>query len=154
MADIKRASMQLVGTRISKLTIKNDFISLPDNCKHTLDLDYKIGKIQSIDESITKELGENFKDALITNGIMTLTVQNSHDENSMDIEIEADACFIYFGSDKEDFEQLARKNGAATLYSVLRGQLMSITSQCVDGKSIVLPMLNFSEISGLANKKI
>ncbi|MCI6176647.1 hypothetical protein MR772_08975 [bacterium] len=133
------AAMQVVGTQITDLTLHNDFLNLPTDCIRNINVDYHIDDIVSADND-KKE-----SSSLLTVGHMTLTVENcAADGKKFSLRLSVDAGFLFSGTDTEAFSRLAKNNGAAILYSLTRGYVAGITSQCMNGSAISLPVLNFT----------
>ena len=150
MGEPTHATLQIVGTRITNLNITNDFAAIPPDSECTLALDYEIGEINTIAESASVP---DDTIGYVATAVLTVTVECIGGDKSMRIELSTEACFMYRDEDKEAFHKLLQLNGAATLYSIARGQIISITSQCTNGGSIIVPLLNFSEVGSLTQKQ-
>jgi len=146
----KQALMQIAGTRIAQLEIKNDFVMFPDESECFLDLEYEVDTIKSFEEA---GFGNESETGYVATATLTTVAEGRAGDQALHVEISTEACFFCVGEYKEEFEKLVHSNGAATLYSIVRGQIISITSQCTNGGAIILPMLNFSEVVGMTKKE-
>lgn len=128
------SDFQLIGNSVKSLKIKNDFIALPTNdTKRIIDADYSIVEITENDNS----------NSLI--GIIRLSVKVSIKDSykhSMNIEIDVEGAFEGRNFQKEPFETTLSLNGCATLYSIARSIIMSVTSQSLAFGSVILPLVN------------
>lgn len=135
MSNESKSGMQVLGTKISSMQIKNDFVCIPEECERSLEVSYNPGKIAWEEE----------REYFSTLAKLEITFDNKLEDKHFSMKMELEGCFIYTGKDKEEFESLANLNGAAILYSIARGQVICMSSQCLNGSSVVLPVLNFAE---------
>jgi len=129
------APFQMTANRIKGFTIANEFVTLEgeENLKHQLDVDCTIEDV--------KDHNSNWI------GIVSLTVSItviSEEEKKLSCHLILEGCFVSPVSDisKEDFHVFLKANGCASLYSIARSIIMSITSQALAGGQIILPMIN------------
>lgn len=133
------ADIQLIGTKIEKLDLQNDFIAFyeGETTKKYLDTSYRILE-SSYDEKNQMYIGTL---ALFVN--MEIVEEEIDKHIKLDIEIHGG--FRAVSKEElleEKFNELLRINGAAALYSIVRSVVMSVTSQAYVGEAIVLPMVN------------
>lgn len=127
-----RSKFQLVGTRVKKFSLKNDFVTLdPDLLSRlSVDVGYSIESIDKQNEYIV--------------GIIVLNVKASvkdKGKSKVSISMSIEGCFIS-PPDEQNFETLLGINGCASLYSIARAYIHSVSSQSFSGGHIILPMIN------------
>lgn len=141
-----KSNFQFLGNTIADLTLHNEFIALPtQELSGSFDVQYDIIDIQrsekemfgSINLYVACELEESeveeprkYKISLTVNGAFT---------DDKDI-------------NEEDFKKLLSVNGCASLYSIARSIITSITSQSVVSGSVILPMINVFKMVEQPNK--
>ncbi len=130
------ADFQLLATSIVSLDIKNTFLSYDERTpgKKEIDVGYYVRDMKS-DEKLDKRLG-----ALDLKIVVTSEMENQR----FSVEL------IYRGffsapnhMEEQLFEKMLRLNGCASLYSMARAAVCSISSQMFSVGNIVLPLVNF-----------
>lgn len=146
-----QSSFQFLGHRIVNMSISNDFIGWleEDKIEKTFDVAYNNIDINCDEES---------KIGTIDLNVAVNILQHDGDDNQtkFDLLLVIQGCFIDNKdvSDKE-FEEKLKLNGCASLYSIARGIITSISAQSVVTGQITLPMINvfkMLESSDAANK--
>ena len=138
------AGFQLIGTRIAKLTIDNEFTSIDVN-----------------DESVTREIDVSYdvSPVFTVNGLMAqnimmyICLKISNGELHTFINLDLEGCYIFDGKDKEQLYEMITINGTATLYSIARGMISSITSHMCTNGTLILPMINIFKLRDGINKQ-
>ena len=138
------AGFQLIGTRIAKLTIDNEFTSIDVN-----------------DESVTREIDVSYDVSPVfsVNGLMAqnimmyICLKISNCELHKFINLYLEGCYIFDGKDKEQLYEMITINGTATLYSIARGMISSITSHMCTNGTLILPMINMFKLRDGINKQ-
>ena len=130
-----QADFQLVGHRILKLDLVNNFLSLENNedLEREYELDYDIKDTNKTEKSII--------------GVIVLSVScRVHDESGKEIRVDMaiEGCFYSQSlvSDEATFHEMLSINGSASLYSIARATIVSLTSQALYGGEVLLPMIN------------
>lgn len=138
-----KADLQMIGSRIIDLKIKNDFVFLDlnsENIRKGIDITHEISESYYLDENL---LGRN----LILD--INLAIKDVVDEEEVElcINLSLEGCFsISSGGTEEELEAMVGVNGVAALYSIARGIISSITSQTCANGTITLPMINAYEM--------
>lgn len=130
-----KSGFQLLATSVQKIELSNNFVVLNDdtNIERSFDVSYNINDVSS-DE-----------DKEVTMGTITLNIDISikSNENEMKLNIDLQGCFIDDdASDFDKFREMLGVNGCASLYSIARAMILSITSQVCHGAHILIPMIN------------
>ena len=140
------SAFQYIGSRITNVRIKNDFIELSDSndIKKSIDVSHEIMSIEKIndDKSLFGLIDVNIK--------VNARKENKKYNVSMSIE----GCFtapVEIGKDM--FKQMLQINGLTSLYSVARGFIQSTTSQTLMSGNVLLPMFNVVQYSEDLNEK-
>lgn len=123
------------GNCIKKLIIENDFVAFPVDSETTrkVDVKYKLDDIATDKDGI----------GLIGIAVLNTTVLIERRNRTCKIEISVEGCFATNEkNEKETFEQMIRINGCATLYSITRAIISSVSSQTFSVGNITLPMIN------------
>ena len=126
------SDMQFLGSSIKNLEINNDFVVFPDKSNKMFDVVYERILINKRDER--------------KNGTIRLDVKVtlSENERNCNFHLVIEGCFsISSKVSDDDFEKILALNGRASLYSVARAYITTISSITFAGGSIVLPMMNF-----------
>ncbi|MEA5047446.1 MAG: hypothetical protein VB034_02435 [Eubacteriales bacterium] len=134
------SDFQMIGSRIAKLSVKNDLVSLTDEepFKKQLELSHSIGELSVEDqETLVCPLQLHVK----------VKIKNGKDACNFDIIVEG--CFSSKKSDEEKFRKMLEINGIAALYGVARGIVSSVSSLTFAQGNIVLPMINVVQYSRL-----
>ena len=131
-----KANLQLVGTRISKLSVENDFVELnlnDESINRGIDVSYKTSQLYTI---------ENEPDFLAGNILMDIKVGISDRIKNLSLELELEGCFVLDSKDEDKMKEMLSVNGTAALYSIARGIVSSVTSHICTNGTVILPMIN------------
>lgn len=132
-----QSDFQMIANYIKKVNVSNNFLELPpmDQLNYSLEAEYdnvsiepqeNRGFIGSIDlwvKATVKEKGSKEKISIL------LVLNGGFYDNLVKKE--------------EDFEKFLTVNGAASLYGIARGIIISLSSVSMNGGQIILPMINF-----------
>lgn len=140
------SAFEYIGSRVTNLRIKNDFIDLAEsnNIKKSIDVSHEILSIEKIDNDQTL-LG-------LINVNIKVTAKKAKQKYNVAVSIEG--CFtapVEIGEDV--FKKMLQINGITSLYSIARGFIQSTTSQTLMSGNILLPMFNVAEYSKDLNEK-
>ena len=131
------SEFQIIGTTIKRLTLDNDYIFIDErneDVKREIDVYYKINNIFPAD------IEEN---SIMGTLEMTIDVGLSTETNSMELELVIEGGFSLMNSTNEDeLRQFLSVNGCASVYSIARGIVSSITCHICPNGNILLPMIN------------
>jgi len=131
-----KANLQLVGTRISKLSVENDFVELnlnDESINRGIDVSYKTSQLYTV---------ENEPDFLAGNILMDIKVGISDRIKNLSLELELEGCFVLDSKDEDKMKEMLSVNGTAALYSIARGIVSSVTSHICTNGTVILPMIN------------
>ncbi|WP_185741139.1 protein-export chaperone SecB [Clostridium sp. KNHs216] len=122
-----------IGNRITKLSIKNDFVSLDGNdkdIKYNLDVDYEV-------KDITKKEEEHY-------GLIQLFIKTEAKKGKKHcvIDLTIEGCFSSSVNSEDEFIPLLEINGSTALYSIARSIIINVSSQTFQTGQMILPMLN------------
>lgn len=137
------ASFQLIGTNVSELNLKNDFINFQDNGNDNIDKKINIEyTILDISE------GENKGDFIGTLSLnIRLEITDTYqDDRKIQLNMVINGGFICNDMSRKEFEHMLQINGAASLLSIARATILSVTSQTVPGSQIIIPLINITKI--------
>ncbi len=132
------SDFQLIGTKTNSITLKNTFLQLPplERLKLQYEVEYEIIDLQKDDSAWI--------------GILNLSVKASARENKsnkLSIALSVEGGFAApIETSEDEMKELLSLNGCATLYSIVRAQIVSITSQSLSGGQLILPMTNFFKL--------
>jgi len=147
LKDIK-SEFQFVGNQILKLSLKNDFVQLPPQellSKCVFDVEYEIPPIDILNETDERY---GFVDLHLKLNIL------SKKKERLSLNLSIRGCFTdSVSTPKETFSEMLGLNGCATLYSIARAQIISITSQAMNGGELILPMVNFFKMKEKKDKE-
>lgn len=131
------ADFQLKGTSIKRIDLNNDFVQYSDNerTEKKFNVSYNIEEISERDDG--NSLGTM---------VLLLEIEISQEDNKLNILLEIEGCFSYNGDSKDEFMEMLEINGSATMYSIARSIILTITSQTFAGEKILLPMVNFFKL--------
>ena len=130
------ANLQIIGTRIAKLNINNEFVFIDlndENISREIDVSYELSPAFDVEDE------ENMT---AQNIMMYIRLMIMDDELHANIDLDLEGCFIFEGTDKEQLQDMLTVNGTATLYSIARGIISSITSHMCANGTLLLPMIN------------
>lgn len=137
------ADLQLVGTSVRKINLENTFTVFCDTetVQKRFDLNCHVGNISKEDDG--------FWGCVILNLVINIKDDENEDteEKTLSFEIEIEGCFTYDGDDESDFREMLEVNGTASVYSIVRSMVMTVTSQTFNGDKVILPMLNFFDLA-------
>ena len=126
------SSFQLMGSRVIKFNLSNDFIGLesvrPDKC----DVSYSVKEIEKDDEVIMGVIQLDVKASIKGKGKA---------KNSCSLSMEGGFC-APVEMPEESFITMLEINGTASLYSLARAFIANTTSLATTSGHIVLPMIN------------
>lgn len=142
------SDFQILGTNIKTLNLTNDFIYFQDNNE---DIDRKVGinyEILDIHQSHDKLIG-----TLLFMIDLNITDNSREDHNQIHLSLEIEGGFYSSNLDQNVFKQMIEINGVASLFSIARSFILSVTSQAIPGSQIVIPMINVTKIKKSKNLK-
>lgn len=127
-----QAPFQLVGTRIIKFNMTNDFVTLNNSNSVKCNANYSIESFEEDDDKYV--------------GIIRLYVKaviKGEDKAKIKCDIIFEGCFISpIAIEKEKFLSMLGVNGCASLFSLSRAFICSATSLATSGGQMILPMIN------------
>ncbi len=134
------SDFQIIGSSIKSLTIKNDFVSMPNNNS----VKRKLGVTHEICSIDVNEEEEIYTGILLLN----IDVTASMEKQRYKLKLAIEGCFnAPTNMPKETFEHMMTVNGITSLYSIARGFIQSVTAQTLLDGSILIPMINVVEYS-------
>ena len=119
------SAFQYIGSRITSLKIKNDFVDLFDSneVKKSIDVSHEILSIEK-------------------------------DKQKYNISMSIEGCFTAPDEIGEElFKKMLQINGITSLYSIARGFIQSTTSQTLMTGNVLLPMFNVAQYSRDLNEQ-
>lgn len=131
------ADFQLLGTTILFLNIENSFVHIEkqSELEKSMDVEYEI---------LNEKEDDNMRFGKIR---IYVNLSISSDEDSMDVKLVLEGAFMSsLEISKETFHEFLSLNACATLYSIARSIITSITSQTCSGGQLILPMINVFKI--------
>lgn len=134
------SEFHFVGNSIRKAIIENNLIVFYDEkeFERFLDLSHEILSVGISDE------GDEISGVIDLHIDLTIEQERKTYKISMTIE----GCFTAPAEmGKDNFKEMLQINGLATLYSIARGYIQSISAQSLFGGVVLLPMLNVAEYS-------
>jgi len=142
------SNFQLLGTRILQLNIDNDFIGI-NNDSTELTREY----------DVTYDLGDSFQLSDGSSDLaalleMDITVNITCGEKKLELFLLIEGCFMQDMSvDSTQQKTMMEVNGCATLYSIARSVIISVTSQICGNGTIILPMINIFHLRDEIDKE-
>ncbi|PKM74999.1 MAG: hypothetical protein CVU92_03670 [Firmicutes bacterium HGW-Firmicutes-17] len=135
------ADLQLVGTSVRKINLKNSLTVFfdDDTVQKRFDLKSHIGNVSKQESCFWGNVVLNLNVAISDN-------EDEGADPALSLEFEIEGAFTYQGDDESDFKELLEINGSATVYSIARSMVTTISSQSFNGDKIILPMLNFFDL--------
>lgn len=133
------ADFQIVGSRIVKLKIKNDFIVLDsqEKVKRRIDISHEISRVD-----------DDGQGGLVGLVVLNVSVRIQNAGKSFQLDISTEGCFTVPNNfEREKFENMLGINGITALYGITRSAVLSISSQAFIQGNVVLPMINVYEYS-------
>lgn len=141
-----KSEFQLLATTLLKLDFSNNFVIMNDCIKldRMLDVSYEIN-------DITHDKEEDLLMGTITLNVIALI---KSEEAEMNIKLNLQGCFISEKTDdNEAFKNMLGINGCASLYSIARSIILSLSSQACAGAHILLPMINVFKLNESLNEE-
>jgi len=136
------APLQLLGNKISYLHLENSLVAFQDHdasLKRNLDIEYSIDNI-SFDEEA------NLKVCTIT--LYTKISVTTESNLEIDLTVAVEGGFTIDGRLPDgEAEKYLSINGCASLYSITRAIILSVTAQATNGGKVILPMINTSNLN-------
>jgi hypothetical protein len=132
-----QSPFQLIGTKIARLEFANDFVVIPtesDFISRKFDVSYSLGEKFFLDE-----------DQLCPSAMVTMYVKAvvESEDKKLEGNLEIVGCFSFDKSIPiDEYEGLLKLNGCASLYSIARSIITSVSSHICDNSTIILPMIN------------
>lgn len=141
-ANIYKSPFQFIGNSVSKFNMENNFLILDKNedLKQKVDIEY---------DTDTEKVNEHWI------GTVTLTIDAEVYKNPEEDEakkafnflLEIDGAFAAPDTlSEEQFVQMLELNGCASVLSVARAFIISVSSQSLVEGQIVLPLLNVNSM--------
>lgn len=138
------SSFQFLGSRIIEFSIKNSY--------YNFNFDSSANKTIKFDKNIV-DISEKEKGLFgIVNIYINVLISDNKEENDSqneqcDIKLLMEGCFKAPAEmTEEEFKEMIETSGAASLYSIARGFIISTTAQSSLGGQVIIPLLNFFEI--------
>ena len=137
-----KAKFQIIGTRIVKLDIENDFVMVnlqDENILKEIDVSYEVSAISPVEDE---------PECLTGNIMMYIHLRISDKESQMCLKVTLvmEGCFVLADLDEVRMKEMLAVNGTASMYSIARGIVSSVTSQvCMNG-TVLLPMINVFQL--------
>lgn len=123
---------QLVGTKVVKFRMTNDYVTLANNPHIKCDASYSVDNVEKQDN--------------IYMGIMKLNIKavtKGPAKAKMSCNITIEGCFACPEEIGEDsFIKMLGINGCASLFSIARAFICSTTALATSGGHLILPMIN------------
>lgn len=138
---------QLIGTTVKKIQVTNDFVTLPDavDVKRIIDVDYVIEGIERNEED----------ESLFGTILLSIHVTIRHQKRKLDIKCDVQGAFhAPHEMDNDTFQKMMTTNGCASIYSISRAIIISVSSQLLLHGCIYLPMINVFKLNEEKQKKI
>lgn len=144
-----QSDFQLVGSRITEFSINNSYYRMTTENSGSKKI------------SLDRKISEMYVDGDYICGLLEVSVEvyikdNNEDvqnENQYNISLKMEGAFRASSQmPEEDFEKMLDINGCAALYSIARGFIMNTASQTMIEGQIILPLLNFFDISQSDNE--
>lgn len=124
--------IKLVGTTIKEISVENNIVNVQKEAKRSFGLNINEPSFENIDEGLFSQMAIDFE----------VEIEQAEDRN-FKLELSLEGAFLSEkNTEEEDFKQLVIINGAATLISIARGKIESITSNIFDSGKVVIPFVN------------
>lgn len=142
-----QSNFQLLGSHLTKLSISNSIASITSKMSYKIDLDsqtlnVKFNEVDKVFEGdVVLHILVKGKDEQKQNFRVNMSIQGTF---SADAKLNSDISNEDGGTkvSEEEFEYMLEMNGTASLYGIARGILTSVSSLCIYGSSVILPMIN------------
>lgn len=126
------AGIELVGTRISHISIKNSIENLRRDAKRSMGLNIHEPLVKEEDGRFISKMTIDFEVAV-----------DSDEEQNLSLQLSVEGVFLsQNGIGEEDFCRLVVVNGAAAIIGIARGKIESITAAVFNEGKIVIPFVN------------
>ena len=141
------ATFQLLANSISKIDITNNLFRISESDNLRKEFSLKI-------DNICIEQHHTYKSAAMDLSVNVLVSDNNTDKpREFKALMTINGIFIDTTDiTDEEFKQKLNINGSAALYSIARGCLINISSQVLEEGKIILPLVNFIEMSKKSKK--
>lgn len=136
------SDFQLIGTRLGKIEVTNNFVTLPPSDELDVNIDMGNSKI-NIPEYPNKS---NSLEGVLQQYINFSATCKNCSQDSIKISVMIEGFFVTNEKDKNRFKQMLLLNGNTALYSILRSYVISISAMSLEEGKIVLPMINFTKL--------
>lgn len=139
--DNVKANLQMVGTRIVSLDMKNMFVFIEntnENINRKIDVSY------NVDEPFAHPAGQGEYMCTVR---LNVAIEIEQKGKKATINLVTEGAFVSDENDKDTLREMSSINGAAALYSIARGIIASITGQMCEGGAVLIPMLNVYEMN-------
>lgn len=124
--------IELIGTRINYISVKNSIDSLRKDAKRNMGL--------NIHEPLVREEEGRFISKMT---IDFEVVVDQDEEQNLSLQLSVEGVFLsQRGIEEEKFLQLVVVNGAAAIIGIARGKIESITASVFSEGKIVIPFVN------------
>ena len=136
-----KANLQMVGSRIVSLNIKNMFVFMAntdENINRKIDVSY------TVDDPFAHPAGQGEYMCTVR---LNIAVEIEYENKKATITLVTEGAFVSEENNKDTLKEMSSINGAAALYSIARGIIASITSQMCEGGGVLIPMLNIYEMN-------
>lgn len=144
------ATMQLIGSSVRNLKLSNAFVVADemDQWNKKIDVEYEINELYVSEK---KNIGSV---------MLHIVLEIDKDgQEGISVELDMDGGFSFIFSEeknndekKAEMEKMLSHNGCATVYSLARAFIVSVTGQMCNGGTIILPMINIYELNKHRNK--
>ena len=139
------SDFQFVGSTIKSFHLENQFIDFDEKAEldRVVDVSYEVKYISP--EKTSKETDYPMLGIIVLYTTMTIGGDNScpcRQEDGLKLSLTLEGCFKTKTLNRDEFKEMLELNGCATLYSIARAIIISITSQTFSDGPCVLPMIN------------
>lgn len=126
------APFQLVGTKIVKFSMTNDYVTFGPHNPIQCDAAYSIESVERQED--------------LYQGILRLRVKSvfkGQDKSKLSCNVLVEGCFAAPAEMEENtFREMLSINGCASLFSIARAFVCSATALATSGGQMILPMIN------------
>lgn len=134
-----QSNFQFCGSRILRFYLQNDFVSLPpEEALHlspdkATDVKYEIVSIEKKDGHAVGILRLH----------ITTVAADGESKGQLGADLWIEGCFVMVADlSPEDIRKFLIVNGSASLYSIARSFIASVTSQSLENGKLILPMIS------------
>lgn len=126
------AGVELVGTTIKSLTVRNSITDIEKEAKRSFGLSINEPHFEETEDGVFSQLTIDFE----------IEIKQS-EEQKFKMELALEGAFLSEkGADSKNFKQLVAVNGAAAVISIARGKIETITSNIFNNGKITVPFVN------------